>query len=174
MIKQNRGIAWIAIAGGLGLLSILALGLSITPAWAHGAAELSVSPTVVAPGGTVTVSADGVEAGEVFTITLEGVTYQATFGTTTVTGDSFQQDFTIPDDAPAGSYQVRATSAEGEQIAAELTVTATAETQAQAAATPTAKAMQLDRQKTPLQLAAIIAGLLVSAGLGFALVRVKG
>jgi hypothetical protein len=54
-----------------------------------------------------------------------------------------------------------------------LTVTAAAEAPAQAEATPSAKAMQLDRQKTPLQLAVMIAGLLVSAGLGLALVWVR-
>jgi hypothetical protein len=100
----------IAVIAGLALVLILALGLSLTPAWAHGAAELSVSPSVVAPGGTITVSADGVGAGEVFTITLEGVTYQSTFGTATVSGDSFQEDFTVPAGAPAGSYQVHATN----------------------------------------------------------------
>ncbi len=176
MTKQNMGIAWLAVAAGLAVVLMLAFGLSITIAQAHGAAELSVSPTVVAPGGTLTVSGDGLGDGEVFTIKLEGVTYQAMLGTATVSGDSFEANYKVPADAPAGSYQVQATSTDGEQIAADLTVTATGEApaQTQAQATPTAESMQISRQKTLPQLAVIIAGLLVSAGLGLALVRVRG
>ena len=175
MNKQNRDLVGIAVTAGLTLVLMLAFGWSITIAQAHGAAELSVSPTVVAPGGTLTVSGDGLGDGEVFTITLEGVTYQAMLGTATVNGDSFEADYKVPADAPVGSYQVRATNTDGEQVAAEWTVSAAAEApaQAQAQATPTAESMLLGRQKTLPQLAAIIAGLLVSAGLGLALVRVR-
>lgn len=160
---------WISNLGGLILSLTLATALHITPAQAHGAAELSVSPTVVAPGGTITVRADGVEAGEVFSITLEGVNYQTSLGTVTVTGDGFDQNFTLPNDVPPGSFQVRATSAEGELIAADLTVTTTAEPPA--AATPTGAEMPLDREKSPGQLAAIMIGLVVSGVLGWVLVR---
>jgi hypothetical protein len=171
---KNQSV-WIKLSGILTLLLILSFGLGSRPALAHGGAELAVSPAVVAPGSSITVSAEGVEAGEVFTLTLEGVTFQATLGTVSVGDESFRQEFTIPADTPPGSYQVQAASAEGEGIVAELTVAGSAAaTQPSSPATPTANPMPLNRPRTGGELAVMIAGLLVSAGLGLALVRMRG
>lgn len=165
-MRAGRGLmAWAGI-----LVLLLALSLSITPALAHGEASLTVSPSVVAPGATISVKGEGVEAGEEFTITLEGVSFQATLGTVRVGDDEdFHEEFMVPTDVQPGVYQVRATSAEGEVLTAELTITANATTTEQAE--PSAELMQLDRSKTTTELAVIIAGLLVSVGLGLALVR---
>ncbi len=172
--REMSRLVWIRWAGALALLLTLGLGLNILPALAHGEATLTVSPAVVAPGGTVNVEGEGVETGETFTITLEGTAFQATLGTVTVGDDEeFRQEFTIPAEAPPGIYQVRATSAEGEELTAELTIEAGMDTTEQATPLkPSAELMQLDRGKPTGQLVAIVAGLVVSAGLGLALVRV--
>jgi len=181
--RSNRPV-WTRLVGALALLIALGLGVDTTPlglnlgtksALAHGEATLTVSPTVVAPGSDITAKGEGVEAGETFSITLEGLTFQATLGTVTVGDDEdFHEEFTVPTDTPPGTYQVQATSAEGEVLTAELTVEAGAATaEAAAPAEPSAEPMQLDRRKSTGELAVIVAGLLLSAGLGLALVRVR-
>ena len=132
-----------------------------------------MSPAVVAPGGTIEITAEGVEAGEEFTLTLEGINTQTIVGTVTVgDGEVFRQEFTVPPDTPPGSYQVVATSGEGERLTAELAVEAGATAQT-SQAEPSAEPMQLDRNKSPVELTVIITGLVVSAGLGLALVWVR-
>lgn len=182
MPRRSRWSSWMGWAGllasrlaGLALSLALVLGLKAGPALAHGEATLTVSPPVVAPGGTIKVEGEGVEAGEEFTITLEGMAFQARLGTVTVGDDEdFHQDFSVPADAPPGTYQVVATSEEGETLTAELTVESGATgTEPAAPAEPSAELMQLDRGRSTGQLAAIIIGLLASAGLGLALVRVR-
>jgi len=173
MYKRSPWSIWIGLASVLALL--LVQGLGAVTALAHGEATLTVTPAVVSPGDTFTAKGEGVEAGEIFTITLEGMSFRATLGTVTVGDDEdFHQEFTVPADVPPGTYQVQATSAEGEILTAELTVEAGAVAAESAApAEPSAEPMQLDRRRSGGELAAIIAGLLVSAGLGLALVRVK-
>lgn len=174
MCRQNHWFVWIGLLSALGLVLALGLSLDATPALAHGGAELTVAPTVVAPGGVISVTGEGVEAGEEFTLTLEGMTFQITLGTVVVSNEDFHQTFSVPADTPPDTYQVKATSAEGEVLTAELTVQAGAATaEPTTPAKPSAAPMQLDRSKSTGQLAVIIAGLLLSAGLGLALVRMQ-
>lgn len=172
--KRKVRPIWMHWIGALILL--LGLSLGVTTASAHGGAELTVSPVVAAPGGTVTVKGEGVEAGETFTITVEGTTFQATLGTVTVGDDEdFHEEFTLPAEIPPGTYQVRAVSEEGEVLTAELTVEAgTAMAEPAAPAEPSTEPMQLDRRRSTGELTVIIAGLLLSAGLGLVLIREKG
>lgn len=150
-------------------------GLAVEPALAHGGAALTVSPAEVAPGDKITVTGEGVESGEQFTITLEGVLYQAALGMVTVGDDEdFHQTFAVPVDAPPGPYQVRATSAEGEVIAAELSILPSAAPEgSRPPVEPSAAPMQLYRGKPPAEVAITLIGIFVSAGLGFMLVRQK-
>lgn len=169
----NRRI-WSSWIGVVSILTMfLVLGLEATPVLAHGEATLTVSPSVVAPGGPITIKAEGVEANETFTMTLEGMTVRITLGTVTVGDDKdFHQEFTVPADVPPGVYQMRATTAGGEVITAELTVRAeTSATEQAPPAKPSAEFMQLDRRKSTSELVVIIAGLLLSAGLGLVLLR---
>lgn len=171
MDRRNLRAIWIGLVSGWILLLVLAVGAG--RALAHGEAALTVSPAVVAPGAEITVTGEGVEAAEKFTITIEGLNFKATLGTVTVGDDEdFQQDFVVPADAPPGTYQVRATNAEGEVITAELTVEAGPAASAEAAsAEPSAELMQLERLRSTGQWVAITVGLAVSAALGLWLVR---
>ena len=153
------------------LIAVL-LGAVSARVFAHGEATLVVTPTTASPNSAIRVSGQEVEDGEVFVVTLESTTFVVTLGTVTVEGEDFEQEFTVPDHVPPGTYQVRATSAEGEVISAELTVEAGAGTQS-AAVEPSAAWMELDRSKPIGQIVAIAAVLLVSAGIGILLVRSK-
>lgn len=156
------------------LVGLTILGFSGTPAFGHGAAELTVTPATVAPNGTITVTADGVEDGEVFTITLDAPTFTVRLGGATASGDGFNQEYTIPGHVPSGDYQVNATTVDGEVISAELTVEAEASvTSEMAAVEPSAAPMQIDRSKPTIQVVGIAVGLLLVAGIGVVLVRAK-
>lgn len=170
--RQRRLI--LAASGlALGIVFNLALGMGV--AFAHGKAELTVSPTVVPAGGEIKVEAKGVEAGEQFTITLEGMSYRAVLGIVMAGDDEdFHQDFTIPADAPAGIYQVKADNGQGEVLTAEVTVEATSESLTRGEQIkPSAEPMALDRRKSAGQIATVIAGIFVAAALGVLLIRVR-
>jgi len=153
------------------LLIAVLLGAVSTRVFAHGDAALVVTPTTASPNSTIRVSGQEVEDGEIFVVTLESATFVVTLGTVTVEGEGFEQEFTVPEHVPSGTYQVRAATAEGEVISAELAVEAGAETQT--AVEPSAELMELDRSKPIGQILAIAAVLLVSAGIGIILVRSK-
>lgn len=153
---------------------LFSLGLSTRRVSAHGGAEITVSPTVVAPGGTITIKGEGVEAGESFTISLEGISFSTVLGEVTVGDDEdFHEDYDVPIETPPGPYQIIATSAEGETITAELTVEAGIKTDPLVAETPSNELMKLDRGKSSIELGVIIVGLLIATSLGIVLVRVK-
>ncbi len=93
----------------LGIL-VLAVVLETGVARAHGISAVTVKPATVEAGGTITISGDGLgEAGESVLLMLEGSSYQAPLGTVVLTSDAFENaEFTIPSDAPAGDYVVKA------------------------------------------------------------------
>lgn len=150
------------------LATVLAVSLVATPVLAHGEASISVSPTAVAPGGTVTVSGEGMEPGENFTISMRGIAFERTLGTVAVEDEGFEQSFEIPADAPAGTFQIRATSEEGEVLTTELTVQGGAEPGER---TPSDELMDLNRSRTATELGVIAALLLVSLIVGVFLIR---
>ncbi len=90
--------------------TLVTLVLPIGLALAHGAPALVVLQGTVAPGDKVTLSGDALgKDGDTVTLLLQGVTYQATLGTATLKDDSFDNGtFTIPRDAPPGTYVIRA------------------------------------------------------------------
>jgi len=173
---MNRQISTLVLTlatGSLALMLVLTLGTY--PAFAHGDAVLTVSPDAAALGETVTVAADGVEAGETFAIVLISMKVEFTLGSVTVSDDDdFHQDFTIPEDAPPGTYQVTATSEDGETLSAELVVLEAREGIAvQETTKPSEAPMDLDRSKSPTQISVIIALVALSVGLGTILVRTR-
>jgi hypothetical protein len=141
------------------LVITLVVSLLSGPVLAHGEASISVSPTAVAPGGTVTLTGEELEAGENFTITLSGIAFERALGTVAVEEEGFEQSFEIPDDAPPGTYRVRATSEEGEVLTTELTIQGGAEPGER---TPSDELMDLDRSRSPTELA-VIGGLLIAS-----------
>ena len=123
-----------AIAAGRKALltAVLILLLPIGLALAHGAPALVAKQGTVAPGGKVTLSGDALgEDKDTVTLLLLGVTYQATLGTATLKDDSFDKaTFTIPRDAPPGTYVIRAKNG---QITATAQIEITAPAPAAAA-----------------------------------------
>jgi hypothetical protein len=101
----------LAAAGRKALYTALVtLLLPIGLVLAHGAPALVAVQGTVAPGDKVTLSGDALgKNGDTVTLLLQGVTYQATLGTATLKDDSFDNaTFTIPRDAPPGTYVIRA------------------------------------------------------------------
>ncbi len=161
----------------LATLGALAIWLIPVGAGAHGGPELVVEPTPVTAGDEISVKGAEVEAKEVFTIRLEGAAFEAELGHVTV-GDEgdFQVVLTVPVDAPAGSYLVRAASEEGEEASIEISVVAApspvnGEEEQIDHAEPSAEPMSLDRPRLPDRSAVIVAGTILSIGLGLPLVR---
>ncbi len=113
------------------LATTFSLLFGATAAQAHGNPVLQVDPTIVAAGGMITAKGSQMEPDLEFTITLERVGEAITLGMVTAKKEDpanqdavFSQTFTIPPDAKPGSYQVRATSPDGDTASADLTVTA--------------------------------------------------
>jgi len=115
-----------------------------------------------------------------FTITLERAGKAITLGMATAKKEIpdaeeavFSQTFTIPSDTKAGSYQVRATSPDGDTASADLTVTeptAAATTGPAEARMASGELHVLDRSKPILETAsfALIAAIAAIAGVWLA------
>ncbi len=109
------------------VLSIAMLALVTLPvrAWAHGEAEVTVSPDTVAAGGKITVAGSDLDENEDVKISLEGLTYHTSLGSVHVGGNQeFKTEFAIPADTPEGQYQVKALMEDGDGVSADLTITA--------------------------------------------------
>ena len=161
-------------------LALLALTLLWSPlsVLAHGAPAISVTPNIVAPGGMITVKGTTMGANEDFKISLEGVKYRADFGSASSdANENMTAEFTIPGDAPAGDYQVKALGEDGDAATADLTVTAavnvTPTPVAGMSAEPSAAPHEIPRGRTPFEVISVIVVALLSAGVGIVLVRFK-
>ncbi|HZQ10432.1 MAG TPA: hypothetical protein VFD70_27885 [Anaerolineae bacterium] len=167
----------IRIVLGLTLLALTLLWVP-TQALAHGAPAISVTPNIVAPGGTITVKGTTMGASEDFKMSLEGVKFRADFGSASSdANENMTAQYTIPGDTPAGDYQVKALSGDGDAATADLTVTATANVMPTPApgtmAEPSAAPHEIPRSRTPLEIIGLIAVALLSAGVGVVLLRLK-
>jgi hypothetical protein len=156
----------------------LTLILGVNIAHAHGAPEVTVKPTTVAAGETIEVKGENLNPNGEISVTLEGTKFKVTLGT--VKGDdegAFVAQFAVPSNAPSGLYLVKAsgTGPEGKSASAELSVTASkAPSQTrEPEPMPSAAEHALPRQKSPGELGAIAALVVVSAGVGLLLVRMR-
>jgi hypothetical protein len=154
------------------------LVIPATIALAHGQPVIALSAPVAAAGSAITVTGTEMEAGEVFTVTLEGPGTSIPLGRATATGAAeeggFTAEFTLPADAPPGSYQVQGKSAGGETASADLTVTAPSDRASAAPATvreATGEQHVLDRRKPVGEVIGVIAVALLSVFGGYMLVR---
>ncbi len=150
-------------------------------ALAHGAPAISVSPQVCAAGSQITVKGETMGANEDFKISLEGLTFRADLGAATSDADeNMSVAFTVPTNAPAGDYQVKALSGDGDVATADLTVIAPASNAASPStasappgAMPSAAPHILPHPRTPVETTSAFIVALVSAALGIVLVRRK-
>lgn len=169
--------SWFARAG---LAISLGLALGAMSAFAHGAPIVKVDPAIVAAGGSITVTGTEMEVDVEFAITLDHAGAEVALGTVTAMktdpaaeDGGFTQMFTIPATAKPGSYQVHATSKDGDTASADLTVT---EASAAASTGPAEEKMAsgelhaLDRSKPAVELIGLgaIAALTIVVGLWLA------
>lgn len=110
-------VAAIAVAA-LATMSVAGL------AFAHGGAEVSVSPTAASPGGEVDVHVEGYEPDTTINVTLEGVHGSVPAGTVTTDSEGAAElTVTLPADLEPGSYSVKAAGGDDSE-ATDLSVTA--------------------------------------------------
>ncbi len=153
---------------------LLSLFVALPAAQAHGGGAISVQPAVAAAGSEIQLTGSELEAGSELVITLSGLSYQAELGTVTVSSEeSFQETFKLPADTKPGVYQIQATSEDGDTYTTEITVEAAGASTDESvhAAEPSAEPMQLDRSRSGLEWGVILAALVISGGVGLALIR---
>jgi hypothetical protein len=165
------------VVSALVLLALMLLW-SPTRILAHGQPQITVTPDIVAARGTITVKGMTMGANEEFKISLEGMNFRADLGSAQSDADeNLTAQFTIPANAPAGDYQVKALSADGDATTADLTVTAAAggtlTPPPGEAGEPSAASHELPRSRNPLQVVGLFAVVVSSAGVGLLLVRLK-
>jgi lysozyme family protein len=86
----------------------------------------------------------------------------------------FEVEFTIPADTEPGSYSVVATAEDGDATSADLEITAPSEEASSAPAEmveASGKQHDLDRSKSPIELTGAAAVIVLSAIVGFLLIR---
>jgi hypothetical protein len=152
----------------LAAFALLVLVLPAAVALAHGTPELTVKEQQVAPGGTVTLSGDALgENGDTCTLTLKGATYQAKLGTVMLKDDTFDETmFTIPKDAPAGTYVIDATNGTiSAQTQLEVTGTTGAAASSSTGTMAQTEAATEPRPWTPLEWAVGIALVVLTGAL---------
>jgi len=142
------------LAISLGLLLSLGIAASVI---AHGGSEeILVEPGAVAAGDTVIVAGTGLEPESDRVLLLAGEDLIVEFGTVTADAEGmFQIELTIPRHLPSGTYEFRAIG--DETLTAELVVTA-ATGGAEASPGPDdASQTIVPRERTPIELAVILA-----------------
>lgn len=161
-------------------MMLLAVSLISNPTrlFAHGEPEIKVTPDIVATGGVITVKGTTMGANEDFKISLEGLKFRADLGSAqSDANENLTAQFTVPNSAPAGDYQVKAVSEDGDATTADLTVTSAAsETgtpSAEQSAEPSASPHEIPRSRTPFEVAGLVAVVVLSAGVGLFLLRMR-
>ncbi|MCL5736246.1 MAG: hypothetical protein M1274_11770 [Actinobacteria bacterium] len=110
---------------GLASLAVLVFLLTTGTAFAHGGAEVVVSPTEAAPGATVTITGSGFENGSDVKITLEGVQGVSVLTTLKADGTGVYKATAKLPDVPVGSYQIVAAGGD-DKTQADFMMTAAA------------------------------------------------
>ena len=156
-----------AIAFGLALS--FSAALTVMAHGGTGEAKIEVEPPSLTAGGTIVLAGSGLEPDSDRVLVLAGEGLTVEFGTVkTDAGGMFSKELTIPSHLPSGNYELRAIG--DETITTTLAVTAAA---GGAQASPAANASNetvLARERTPLELGAIVALVALAAAVGVLLV----
>lgn len=160
--------SWI---GALILAPMLALAAAAT-ALAHegsGEEEVVVEPAEVTAGDTVIVAGSGLEPDDERVLVLAGADLVVDFGTVTTNAEGmFQIELTIPSHLPSGTYELRAIG--DETVTAQLAVTAAAGGAEASPAADDPNQAVVPRDRTPLELGAILILVALAAVVGGLLV----
>ncbi len=146
------------------------------PVFAHGAgaeAALTVEPAAVTAGDTVLLAGSNLEPNDERVLLLKGENIAVDLGTATTDAEGMlSAEVKIPDHLPSGVYQLQAIG--DETLEVELKVTAAAG--GAAGESPAAdEAAIVPRERPTVELAAIVAALLLIGAFGvFLVVRAEG
>jgi hypothetical protein len=158
----------VVTAIGLGLALLLGNGIAV---FAHegGGEGLQVEPANVTAGDTAVLAGIGLEPNSDRVLVLVGGELTIAFGTVTTDADGqFSKELTIPSYLPSGSYELRAIG--DETLTTALGVTAVAGGAAASPPADDARENVAARDRSPVELALILAFVVIVAGLGILIV----
>ena len=155
----------VPIALGVGVLLSLSGTLLALAHGTDGKESLQVEPGAVTAGGSVIMAGSGLEPDNDRILVLVGQGLTVDLGTVTTDGDGkFSKELTIPSHLPAGTYELRAIG--DEPLTVPLAVTAASGATEASSQPGDTKELVVDRKRSPLELALILALVAVAATLG--------
>lgn len=126
---------------------------------------ISVEPSDVTAGQTILLAGNGLEPNNERVLVLQGEAVTVSLGTATTDANGMlNQEITIPGHLPSGVYQLQAIG--DETLAVDVNVTAAAG----GAAPPPADAAITARSRGPIELGAVLLGVVLAAVVGTLLV----
>ena len=144
------------VAMALGLLLSLGAGLAAQAHEGSGEETLDVEPSSVTAGDTVVLAGSGLEPDDLRVLVLVGQDLTVEFGTVMTDADGmFSNELTIPDHLPSGNYELQAIG--DETLKVPLAITAAAGARETTPVSDAASETVVARQRSPLELGAILA-----------------
>lgn len=158
-----------SLAISLGLLLSLGIAGTVIAHEGSGQEEIVVEPSSVTAGDTVVLAGTGLEPDSDRVLVLAGQALTVDLGTVTTDAEGmFQIELTIPSHLPSGTYELRAIG--DETLTAALDVTALAGGPDASPGSGDATNTVVPRERSPLELAALIGLIGVAALAGGLLV----
>ncbi len=153
----------------LGLALSFGAAVAVTAHEGTGEAKIEVEPSSVTAGDTVVIAGSGLEPDSDRVLVLVGEELTVEFGTVKTDGEGmFSKELTIPSHLPSGNYELRAIG--DETLATPLAVTAATGAAEPSPAANDVKGTVVARDRSPIELASILAFVALSAVLGGLLV----
>lgn len=153
----------------LGLLLSLATAATVIAHGGSGEAEIVVEPAAVTAGDTVVLAGSGLEPENDRVLVLAGEALTVDLGTVKTDAEGmFQIELTIPSHLPSGTYELRAIGDEVLTVALQVTAVAGGPDASQAP--DDASNSVVPRDRSPLELAAILGLVALAAVAGGLLV----
>jgi hypothetical protein len=157
------------LALGLGAALALAGATTVLGHSGSGEAGIQVEPANVTAGATVVLAGTGLEPNGDRVLTLVGTDFVVQFGSVTTTAEGmFSKELTIPAHLPSGTYTFQAIG--DETLTVPLAVTAAAGGAAESPAANEANSIVIPRQRSPIELGALLVLVALAVAVGGLLV----
>ena len=157
------------VAIALGLLLSLSAGLAVMAHEGSGEAKIEVEPSSVTAGDTIVLAGSGLEPDSDRVLVLAGEGLTVEFGSVKTDAEGmFSTELTIPNHLPSGNYELQAIG--DETLTTALAVAAAAGVAEASPGANDAKETVAARDRTPVELALILAFVAMAALVGGLLV----
>ena len=159
----------VSIALGLGVVLALSAALTVMAHEGTGEAKIEAEPSSLTAGGSVVLAGSGLEPDSDRVLVLAGEGLTVEFGTVKTDAEGmFSKELMIPGHLPSGNYELRAIG--DETLTTPLAVTAAAGGGEASPAENAAGESVVARQRSSVELGAILVVVVLAAGLGGILV----